>query len=92
MPPMRLIVLLSLLCAHAALIAFGDALPEVVAPAIAGSIYLPLWALQSLGLPMFGPAQSGGWSGPCILGWALVAAVWTALWRVLVTAIARLRA
>jgi hypothetical protein len=64
---MPLVVVLSLLCAHAALVVSGDALPEVVAPAIAGTVYLPLWLLQNVGLPVFGRAETGGWPGPSTL-------------------------
>ena len=92
MPPKRLGTLLGILCAHAALIAFGDAMPEFIAPAVAGTVYLPLWLLQTVGLPVFGRAESGGWPGPSVLGWTLLAAIWTTLWWILVAAIAKVRA
>ncbi len=91
MPPKRLGVVLCLLCAHAALIALGDALPEAVAPAIAGTVYLPLWLLQTIGLPVFARAEAGGWPGPSTLGWILLTAIWITLWWTLVTAIAKVR-
>ena len=89
---MRLIALLSLLFAHAVLIATADALPQMIAPVIAGTVYLPLWLLQAVGLPVFGRAEAGGWPGPSILGWVLVAAIWTTLWWILVATIAKVRA
>ena len=92
MPHKRLYLLLSLLCIHAALVALGGALPEVIAPAVAGTVYLPLWLLQTIGLPVFGRAEAGGWPAPSALGWLLVAATWTALWWMLVVVIAKVRA
>lgn len=92
MPPKRLYTLLGILCAHVALIALGDALPEVIAPAVAGTVYLPLWLLQTAGLPVFGRAEVGGWPGPSILGWVAVAAIWTTLWWILVATITKARA
>jgi hypothetical protein len=87
----RLTAFLSLICIHGALVASGDALPEAVAPAIAGTVYLPLWLLQAAGLPVFGRAESAGWAGPNLLGWVLVAAIWVALWWLLVAALAKLQ-
>ena len=92
MPPKRLGALLGILCTHAALVALVDTLPEVIAPAVAGTVYLPLWLLQTVGLPVFGYAESGGWPGPSFLGWVLVAAVWMTLWWILFAAIAKVRA
>lgn len=91
MPPKRFVVLLGILACHTTLIALGDRLPEIMAQVIAGTVYLPLWSLQAVGLPVFGRAESGGWPGPSVLGWALVAAIWTALWTILVSATAKLR-
>ncbi|MFY0579472.1 hypothetical protein ACN28S_39105 [Cystobacter fuscus] len=63
--------------------------PEAIAPAVAGSIYLPLMALQAVGLPVFGQAQSGGWSGPSPLGWIVVATFWAAVWWGVVSLVSR---
>ncbi len=82
---------LSLICIHGALVASADALPEAVAPAIAGTVYLPLWLLQAAGLPVFGRAESAGWAGPSLLGWVLVAAIWAALWGLLVAALVKVQ-
>lgn len=82
---------LSLISIHGALVASADALPEAVAPVIAGTVYLPLWLLQAAGLPVFGPAESAGWAGPSLLGWVLVAAIWATLWWLLVTALAKMQ-
>ena len=88
----HLYLLLSLLCIHAGLVALGDTLPEVIAPAVAGTVYLPLWLLQTIGLPVFSRAETGGWPAPSVLGWLLVAATWTALWWILVVVITKGRA
>ena len=88
----RLYLLLSLLCIHAALVALGGTLPEVIAPGVAGTVYLPLWLLQTIGLHVFSRAEAGGWSAPSVLGWLLVAATWTALWWILVVVITKVRA
>jgi hypothetical protein len=92
MPPKRPFAVLGLVGAHAVLVALGDALPEALAPAVAGTVYLPLWLLQGVGLPVFGRAEAGGWAAPSLLGWLLVAAIWTTLWWLLVVAISRVRA
>lgn len=91
MPPPRLIALFSLVCAHGALVVLGPLLPESVAPVVAGTIYLPLWPLGSIGLPVFGRAESGGWPGPSMLGWLFVAVIWSALWWTVLAAIAKIR-
>ncbi|ATB41728.1 hypothetical protein CYFUS_007198 [Cystobacter fuscus] len=54
--------------------------PEAIGPAVAGSVYLPLMVLRAVGLPVFGKAESGGWPGPSLLGWILVAGFWAAVW------------
>jgi hypothetical protein len=92
MPRLRSIAFFSLVCMHGALVALGPVLPESIAPAIAGTVYLPLWPLSSLGIPVFGQAESGGWSEPSGLGWLLVVGIWSALWWILTAAIAKVRA
>jgi hypothetical protein len=64
--------------------------PEAIAPAVAGSVYLPLMALRAVGLPVFGKAESGGWAAPSLLGWILVAAFWAAVWWGVVSLASRL--
>lgn len=91
MPSLRLTVFLGLISAHAVLVVLGGVLPDAIAPIVAGSVYLPLWLLQALGLPVFGGAESGGWAGPSLLGWLVVAALWSAVWWLLVTALAKMR-
>lgn len=66
--------------------------PEALAPALAGSLYLPLLPLQALGLAVFAPAESGGWPAPSALGWTLVLLLWLALWWAMASLLARLLA
>jgi hypothetical protein len=54
--------------------------PAALAPAVAGSIYLPLIPLKAAGIPVFAPAPSGGWSSPSPLGWVMVVLLWFAVW------------
>ncbi|QSQ17667.1 hypothetical protein [Myxococcus landrumensis] len=64
-------------------------LPDELAPALAGSVYLPLMPLRALGLPVLSSAQSGGWAGPSVLGWGVVVLVWALIWWGVAALIAR---
>ena len=92
MSSQRWFAFLGVIGAHAALVWLGDRLPESLAPAVAGMVYLPLWPLQALGLPVFERAASGGWPGPSLLGWMLVATIWGVLWWLAIAIVSRLRA
>jgi hypothetical protein len=61
-----------------------------IAPFVAGTIFLPLFALKTIGLPVFGSGVSGGWSTPSLLGWILVALLWAGVWWVIVRGLAAL--
>ncbi|WP_164000722.1 hypothetical protein [Pyxidicoccus caerfyrddinensis] len=63
--------------------------PEVLAPAVGGSVYAPLMLFQALGLPVFARGESGGWAPPSVLGWVLVAVVWAAVWWGVVSLVLR---
>lgn len=76
-----------LLTAHASLLWHA---PELLAPAIAGSVYLPLMLLQGLGISLFAAAESGGWAAPAPLGWGLLGVLWLAIWWTLAGLFARL--
>jgi hypothetical protein len=54
--------------------------PDTLAPAFAGSIYLPLMVLHAAGLPVLAPAASGGWPAPSAPGWVMVVLLWLAVW------------
>jgi hypothetical protein len=54
--------------------------PDAIAPAAAGSVYVPLMVLRALGLPVFAAAESLGWQSPSLLGWAMVAVFWAIVW------------
>ncbi|MFB9241584.1 hypothetical protein IV454_06695 [Massilia antarctica] len=60
-------------------------------PAIAATIYGPLFVLDALGLPVFGSGASGGWAAPSLLGWVCVVLVWAAIWWGAAALLARLR-
>ena len=64
--------------------------PKLLAPALAGSLYLPLLPLQALGLPVFALAESGGWPAPSPLGWTLALLLWLAVWWAMASLLARL--
>lgn len=88
---MRRIAVFFLVLVHLALIAAGDALPAALAPAIAATLYLPLWPLSALGIPVFSFAESGGWASPSLLGWLCFVAVWSLLWGMVVALVLRVR-
>ncbi|MET0349882.1 MAG: hypothetical protein ABW067_08850 [Rhizobacter sp.] len=87
----RLLVVFALLTLHAMAVAFVGALPEHIGPALAATVYLPLWPLSALGLPVFGPTPSGGWAGPSVLGWGLWLVAWAVLWSIPVLLLAAWR-
>ena len=64
--------------------------PEPVAPAVGGSVYLPLMVLDALGLPVYQGSGGGGWASPSLLGWTAVAIIWAAVWWGVVSLVARL--
>ncbi len=86
---MRTVLFTLLLLGHALLIAFAPYLPDTLAAAIAGSVYLPLWPLSALGLPVYTQAEAWGWSNPSRLGWGLLVVVWSAVWTVVVAGLTR---
>lgn len=86
----RSVAFLAPALAHAGYIALGDRLPQALAPAIAASIYVPLMLLQGLGLPVLEAAEGGGWPGPSLLGWALLALFWLLVWWLLFAALVQL--
>lgn len=55
-------------------------LPEAIAPAVAGSIYAPLFIFDAAGLPVFSGTESGGWASPSPVGWLVVVVFWAAVW------------
>jgi hypothetical protein len=88
---MRPVLVLLLIVFHAGFVANVGHLPNAITPAVAATIYVPLWPLASAGFPVFGRAESGGWPGPSILGWVLLGVFWSALWWLFVSVIARVR-
>ncbi|MDP3817288.1 hypothetical protein [Pseudomonas sp.] len=76
-----------LLAAHASLVLHT---PALLAPAVAGSVYLPLMLLQAVGISLFAAAEPGGWAAPSLLGWGLVGLLWLGIWWTLAGLLARL--
>jgi hypothetical protein len=81
-------VFLLLVASHAAVCISAIAGWLWAAPIAAASVYAPLYALQSLGLPVLGRAPSGGWAAPSILGGVLVLSIWVLVWGLLAWVIA----
>ena len=88
---MRSIVILGIVSAHLALVAGASVLPDAIQPALAATVYLPLWPLAALGLPVFGHAESGGWPAPSLLGWSVFVLLWAAVWAMLLAVIDKYR-
>ncbi|NHZ64046.1 hypothetical protein [Massilia genomosp. 1] len=76
---LRTVLFIGLGAGHALACWIGAASPAL-GPAIAATIYGPLFALDAVSLPVFGNAASGGWAAPSPLGWACVLMLWGALW------------
>ena len=89
--PLTLRLFLLLASAHAALVAAVLTLPALAPLAgVAGaSLYLPLLALSTLGVPLLAGAEPGGWASPGPAGYAAAALAWAALWLLLAHALAR---
>ena len=71
---------------HLALIVFVASLPDLISEFVAASVYLPLWPLSALGMPVFGAAESWGWATPSVFGWMLLLIFWSASWVLIVFA------
>ena len=63
--------------------------PQVLAPVMAGSVYLLLMLLKAVGLPVYTGAESGGWASPSPLGWVAIAVVWGLVWWLVAGLLAR---
>jgi hypothetical protein len=88
----RTLLALALTLVHATAAYFGSRLPNALAAFLAGTVYGPLWLVSQMGLPVFGPAESGGWAGPSLLGWTFLALFWFAVWWLLVSLLLKWRA
>lgn len=89
---MRVLAALAITVAHGIAARFADHLPDPVAAVLAATVYGPLWLASALRLPVFGAADSGGWPGPSLLGWVILALVWLGAWLLVVSLLQRLRA
>lgn len=88
---MRALAALALTLVHGGFVAVAGRLPDALAAVLAGTVYGPLWPASALGLPVFGPVRSGGWPGPSLSGWALLAVFWFAAWWLVLSLLRRLR-
>ena len=79
-------IALSLLHALAGLVASNG--NEALGPVVAASVYLPLWPLGALGLPV---THGSGWffPPPTALGWCLVVVFWAAVYWFVASLIGR---
>jgi hypothetical protein len=84
------LVVAALVALHAAAVASVGALPAAWGPALAATVYLPLWPLSALGMPVFGATPSGGWAGPNAAGWCVLLVAWAVLWSIPVLGVATL--
>ena len=89
-PGFSMLMVAALVALHAAAVASPGWLPQAWAPALAATVYLPLWPLSALGIPVFGPAPSGGWAGPNAAGWGVLLVAWAVAWSIPVWIAARL--
>lgn len=77
---MRTFRALALVVIHAVLVALSGGLPDSVARVVAATVYLPLWPPSAMGLRIYGQAESWGWSSPTLLGWCILALLWSLIW------------
>ena len=70
----RTVIWAFLVASHGGIAAWGSS-SDRVGPIVAGSIYLPLWPFDQLGLPVF---HRSGWffPPPTVPGWSVLIAVW----------------
>jgi len=85
-----IVIWLTLVAAHVALMAAGWLVgSEWLAPIVVGSIYLPLWPLGKLGLPVI--RLSGSILPlPTAFGWAAIVISWALVYCFIAAVIARL--
>lgn len=75
-----MLLALSLIATHAVLVAASGRLPDSVAPLVAATVFLPLWLLSAIGLPVYGRPEAGGWSAPNLFGWCMLVLLWSLIW------------
>ena len=64
--------------------------PTFSSPLTAFTVYAPLAGLNMIGLPVFRPGESFGWSEPSTLGWIGVTLIWAVIWLVVATLLTKL--
>jgi hypothetical protein len=82
---------LALVTVHAAVLALGWAVgSDWLAAIVVGSIYLPLWPLGKLGVPVV----RSGWffPPPTLIGWLAIVICWSFVYWCIAVVVARLMA
>jgi hypothetical protein len=83
----RVAIWLALLAAHAGVFALGWVVgSDWLATIVVSSIYLPLWPLGKLGIPVI---SQSGWifPPPTVIGWVAIIVCWSLLyWGVAIVA------
>ena len=80
---------LALLAVHVTIFALGWIIAsDLLATVIVGSIYLPLWPLGKLGIPV---VRESGWlfPPPTVIGWLAIITCWSLVYWGIAIAIAR---
>ena len=84
------VIWLALGASHVALIALGWAVgSDWLATIIVGSIYLPLWPLGKLGIPVIRSTGSF-FPPPTLVGWVAIVTCWLVVYWAIALVIARL--
>jgi cation transporter-like permease len=86
----RTAIWVALVAAHLGAGAWGwSGTNDRVAAIVAGTIYLPLWPLDRIGVPVFGAT---GWTFPAVtaVGWSCVVVLWLVAYWYLAALLARL--
>ena len=86
------LIFATLIGIHGSVVVFG---PNLVTPLVMVSIFLPLWPLEVIGIPVM-PSDYpmdmllGSWVMPTPLGWAVVCCLWSAIWFAVAMLLSRL--
>jgi hypothetical protein len=87
-----IVIWLALVAVHAAVLALGWAVgSDWLAAIVVGSIYLPLWPLGKLGIPV---VQQTGWffPPPTLVGWVAIVICWSLVYWCIAVVVAWLLA
>jgi hypothetical protein len=83
-------VWLALAAAHVVFLALGLVVGSVwLVPVVVGTIYLPLWPLGKLGVPVI-QLSGSTFAQPTAAGWAAIVISWSLVYRFIAIVIVRL--